>query len=296
MHDVGAGWLMTSLSPSPLLVALVQTATTLPMFLLALPAGALADIVDRRKMLLAAQALSLVAAAVLSVLTLQDLITPEALLAATFMLGIAAALSAPVFQAIVPELVDKQALPGAIALNSLGVNISRAIGPALGGVIVALAGTPAVFALNALSVVAVLFVLFSWKRPETAHTLPSEHFFGALKAGYRYTHHSPAMRLVLIRPAGFFLFGSALWAVPLLARRGLGLDAAGYGALLGCMGAGAVLGAILLKRLRKKTSANAISVAATLLFALATLALALVLNAWSPERLCSRLASLGSAF
>lgn len=281
MHDVGAGWLMTSLSPSPLLVALVQTATTLPMFLLALPAGALADIVDRRKMLLAAQALSLVAAAVLSVLTLQDLITPEVLLAATFMLGIAAALSAPVFQAIVPELVDKQALPDAIALNSLGVNISRAIGPALGGVIVALAGTPAVFALNALSVVAVLFVLFSWKRPETAHTLPSEHFFGALKAGYRYTRHSPAMRLVLIRAAGFFLFGSALWAMlPLLARRGLGLDAAGYGALLGCMGAGAVLGAILLKRLRKKTSANVISVAATLLFALATLALALVLNAW----------------
>ena len=161
MHDVGAGWLMTSLSPSPLLVALVQTATTLPMFLLALPAGALADIVDRRKMLLAAQTLGLVAAAVLAILTLMDITTPEVLLAATFILGIAAALSAPVFQAIVPELVDKHALPGAIALNSLGVNISRAIGPALGGVIVALAGTPAVFALNALSVVAVLFVLYT---------------------------------------------------------------------------------------------------------------------------------------
>ena len=173
MHDVGAGWLMTSLSPSPLLVALVQTAT------------ALADIVDRRKMLLAAQTLGLVAAAVLAILTLMDITTPEVLLAATFILGIAAALSAPVFQAIVPELVDKHALPGAIALNSLGVNISRAIGPALGGVIVALAGTPAVFALNALSVVAVLFVLYTSKRPETIRTLPSEHFFGALKAGYR---------------------------------------------------------------------------------------------------------------
>ena len=281
MHDVGAGWLMTSLSPSPLLVALVQTATTLPMFLLALPAGALADIVDRRKMLLVAQTLGLVAAAVLAILTLQDLTTPEVLLAATFMLGIAAALSAPVFQAIVPELVDKQALPDAIALNSLGVNISRAIGPALGGVIVAFAGTPAVFALNALSVVAVLFVLFTWKRPETVHTLPSEHFFGALKAGYRYTRHSPAMRLVLIRAVGFFMFGSALWAMlPLVARRELGLDAAGYGALLGCMGAGAVLGAILLKRLRKKISSNTISVVATLLFALATVVLALAPNAW----------------
>jgi MFS family permease/quinol monooxygenase YgiN len=281
MHDVGAGWLMTSLSPSPLLVALVQTATTLPMFLLALPAGALADIVDRRKILLAAQMLGLLSAAMLAFLTFNDLVTPEVLLGATFMLGTAAALSAPVFQAIVPELVDKQALPDAIALNSLGVNISRAVGPALGGVIVALAGTPAVFALNALSVVAVLLVLFTWKRPETVHALPSEHFFGALKAGYRYTRHSPAMRLVLIRAVGFFMFGSALWAMlPLIARRELGLDAAGYGALLGCMGAGAVLGAILLKRLRKQISANTISVGATLLFALATLALALVPNAW----------------
>jgi MFS family permease/quinol monooxygenase YgiN len=281
MHDVGAGWLMTSLSPSPLLVALVQAATTLPMFLFALPAGAMADIVDRRKMLLAAQTLSLIAAAILAALTLQDLTTPAVLLAATFVLGLAAALSAPVFQAIVPELVDKQTLPDAIALNSLGVNISRAIGPALGGVIVALAGTPVVFALNALSVVAVLFVLVTWQRPETLRALPAEHFFGALKAGYRYTRHSPAMRLVLIRAVGFFMFGSALWAMlPLVARNGLGLDAAGYGALLGCMGAGAVLGAILLKRLRKRLSANTISVGATLLFALATLALALAPNAW----------------
>jgi MFS family permease/quinol monooxygenase YgiN len=281
MHDVGAGWLMTSLSPSPLLVALVQTATTLPMFLLALPAGALADIVDRRKMLIAAQLLGLLAASVLSILTLLDVVTPEVLLAGTFALGIAAALSAPVFQAIVPELVDKQALPDAIALNSLGVNISRAIGPALGGVIVALAGTAAVFALNALSVVGVLAVLFTWKRPQTVPSLPPEHFFGALKAGYRYTRHSLAMRLVLVRAVGFFLFGSALWAMlPLIARRGLGLDAAGYGALLGCMGAGAVLGALLLKRLRKTIPANTISVGATLLFAVSTMALAIANNAW----------------
>src|SRR5512138_507566 len=281
MHDVGAGWLMTSLSPSPLLVALVQTATTLPMFLLALPAGALADIVDRRKMLLAAQVLGMLAASVLAIVTLQNRVTPEVLLGATFVLGTAAALSAPVFQAIVPELVDKQALPDAIALNSLGVNISRAIGPALGGVIVALAGTAAVFALNAVSVFAVLAVLFTWKRPQAVRTLPPEHFFGAIKAGYRYTRHSPAMRLVLIRAVGFFIFGSALWAMlPLVARRGLGLDAAGYGALLGCMGAGAVLGAIVLKQLRTKISANAISVGATLLFALATVVLALAPNAW----------------
>lgn len=160
MHDVGAAWLMTSLSPSPLLVALVQAATTLPMFLLALPAGAMADIVDRRKMLLAAQILGLVAAAALAVLTIQGLTSPWVLLAATFVLGVSAALSAPVFQAIVPELVEKPSLPEAVALNSLGVNIARAIGPALGGLAVAFSGAPAVFALNALSVLAVLAVLF----------------------------------------------------------------------------------------------------------------------------------------
>ena len=281
MHDVGAGWLMTSLSPSPLLVALVQAATTLPMFLLALPAGAMADIVDRRKMLLSAQILGLVAAGVLAFLTFQGLTSPWVLLAATFVLGVAAALSAPVFQAIVPELVDKPALPDAVALNSLGVNISRAIGPAIGGVIVAMAGVPAVFALNALSVLAVLIVLVTWKRAPAARSLPPEHFFGALRAGYRYARHSPAMRLVLVRTLGFFLFGSALWAMlPLVGRRELGLDAAGYGALLGCMGAGAVVGALLLKRLRKTVAANTISIWATLLFAAATLALALAPNGW----------------
>lgn len=281
MHDVGAGWLMTSLSPSPLLVALVQAATTLPMFLLALPAGAMADIVDRRRMLLVAQTLGLATAAMLAVATWQGLTTPYVLLAATFVLGTAAALSAPVFQAIVPELVDKDALPDAVALNSLGVNISRAIGPAVGGVIVAMAGTPAVFALNAVSVLAVLGVLIFWKRSATVRTLPPEHFLGALRAGARYARNSPALRLVLIRSVGFFLFGSALWAMlPLVARRGLGLDAAGYGALLGCMGAGAVIGALLLKRLRKRVPANVLSIAATLLFAVATLSLAWAANVW----------------
>ena len=281
MHDVGAGWLMTSLSPSPLLVALVQTATTLPMFLLALPAGALADIVDRRRMLLAAQVLGLLTALTLAILTAVGLVSPGILLATTFTLGIAAALSAPVFQAIVPELVGRQALPDAIALNSLGVNISRAVGPALGGVIVALAGIPAVFALNAASVLGVLAVLFIWKRPRTVHALPPEHFFGALKAGFRYTRHSPGMRLVLIRAVAFFLFGSALWAMlPLIARRGLGLEATGYGVLLGCMGAGAVAGAILLKRLRRRVAANPLSVGATLLFAVSTVALAQATDAW----------------
>lgn len=281
MHDVGAGWLMTGLSSDPLMVALVQAATTFPIFLLALPAGALADIVDRRRMLLAAQILGLIAAALLAVLTWQGLTTPLALLAMTFVLGIAAALSAPVFQAIVPELIDKPAVPDAIALNSLGVNISRAVGPALGGAIVALAGPQAVFALNAVSVLAVIFVLWSWRRAPVVQSLPPEHFIGALKAGYRYARQAPALRRVLIRAVGFFVFGSALWAMlPLIARRTLGLDAAGYGALLACMGIGAVLGAVVLKRLRRLIAPNTLSVGATLLFALVGLALAHASNAW----------------
>lgn len=266
---------MTSLSPSPLMVAMVQAATTLPMFLFALPAGALADIVDRRRMLIVAQTLGLTAAAALAVLTWQGWTTSYVLLAATFVMGLAAALSAPVFQAIVPELVDKPALPDAVALNSLGINIARAIGPALGGVVVAAAGTPVVFALNALSVVAVLAVLIRWRREPLAHSLPPEHFFGAIKAGYRYARHAPALRVVLARAAGFFLFSSALWAMlPLVARRELDLDAAGYGALLGCMGVGAVIGAVVLKRLRKHFADNVLSIGATISLALAMLALA----------------------
>lgn len=282
MNDVGSAWLMTSLSPSPLWVAMVQAATTLPMFLFALPAGALADVVDRRKLLILAQVLILAGAAGLTATTYFGLTTPLVLLALTAVMGIGAALSAPAFQAIVPELVEKPALADAVALNSLGVNIARAIGPALGGVIVALAGPPAVFALNAVSILAVLGVLYAWRRQPTADHLPPEHFLGALRAGYRYARHAPALQLVLIRSVAFFLFSSALWALlPLVGRRELGLDAAGYGALLGCMGAGAVLGAVLMSRLRKRISANPMSIGASILFALATLALAHAPNAWA---------------
>lgn len=280
MNDVGSSWLMTSLSPSPLWVALVQAATTLPMFLFALPGGALADVVDRRKLLLSAQILTVIGATTLALTTHAGLTTPMVLLALTAVMGLGAALSAPAFQAIVPELVDKPALPDAIALNSLGVNIARAIGPALGGVIVAIAGSAAVFALNAVSILAVMAVLWSWKREPATGRLPPEHFWGALKAGYRYARKAPALQLVLIRSVGFFLFSSALWAMlPLVGRRELGLSAAGYGALLGCMGAGAVLGALLLSRVRRHVSSNRLSGGATLMFAAASLALAHVGNA-----------------
>jgi len=203
------------------------------------------------------------------------------LLGLTAVLGLGAALSAPAFQAIVPELVDRPVLAEAISLNSLGVNIARAIGPALGGVIVALSGPPAVYALNAVSILAVLGVLVMWRRQVEVSSLPAEHFFGALRSGFRYARHAPALQLVLIRAVAFFLFSSALWALlPLVGRRELGLDAAGYGALLGCMGAGAIVGAVGLSLLRKHVSPNSLSICASLLFAVATLSLAHAPNVW----------------
>lgn len=277
MHDVGAAWLMTSLSPSPFMVALVQSATTLPMFLLALPAGALADIIDRRKLLIAAQLWVLMAAALLAAATFAGLTGAGLLLALTFAIACGGALSAPAFQATVPELVPPPALPQAVALNSLGVNIARAIGPALGGLVIAAAGSGAVFALNAVSVIGIVVVLLRWRREPAATHLPPEHFIGALRAGVRYAARAPVLQTVLVRSVGFFLFASALWALlPVIARQSLGLSAAGYGALLTALGLGAVSGALLLPRLRGLIAPNRLTVAATLLFAAAIAALSVV--------------------
>lgn len=268
MHDVGAGWLMTSLSANPLMVALVQAATTLPMFALALPAGALADIVDRRRLLIGAQLFGLFGTALLALATFAGITTAPLLLALTAAIAIGAALSAPTFQAIVPELVPAPALQQAVALNSLGVNIARAIGPALGGVIIAAAGTGAVFALNAVSVLGVIAVIARWRRDTPQRHLPAEHFVGAMRAGVRYALRSPELKTVLVRSVGFFLFASALWALlPIVARRDLGLGPAGYGGLLTFMGLGAIAGAMLMPRLRGRLGANRTTVAASLLLA-----------------------------
>jgi MFS family permease len=252
MQNVGAAWLMTSLSPSPLMVALIQTASSLPILLLALPAGALADIVDRRKLLLVSQTWMLLAAAALGYLTLADMMTPWLLLGLSFALGVGSALNAPAWQAIIPELVPHEELSSAIGLGGISFNAARAIGPALGGIVVASAGAGATFVLNAASFLGVMVVLFVWKRTEHPGLLPAERMMGAIRSGLRYVRYAPALRAVMVRTGAFTLGGSAVWAIlPLLARHRLHLDADGYGILLAAFGVGAIGGGAALPRLEQ---------------------------------------------
>lgn len=266
MHDVGAAWLMTTLAPDPLNVALVQAATTLPIFLLALPSGAIADIVDKRRLLIMVNLLMAVTALLLSALVGVGWITPGLLLMFTFVLGAGAAFVAPAWQAIVPQLVPRNALGSAIALNSMGLNVSRAIGPALAGVLIVTLGLSAPFLSNALSFVAIIAALAWWRPPPTrASALPTERVGEAIVNGLRYTLHSEALRATLIRAVAFFLFASAFWALlPVIAKTSLHGDARLYGFLLGSVGVGAVGGALLRPRIRSRMSADGVVAFGTL--------------------------------
>jgi MFS family permease len=268
MHDIGAGWLMTSLSPSPVMVALVQTATTLPIFLLALPAGALSDIVDRRRYLIAVQVWMSTVAALLGFLTLSGITTAWSLVALTFAMGIGSAMMMPAWAAITPELVPRSKLQPAIALNGLGINVARAIGPALAGLIVSLAGTGAVFVLNALSYLGVIAMLVRWQRDVPVSALPSERFVGAVRSGLRFARHAPELQAAVIRGFGFFLFASAPWALlPLVAKHLVNGGPQAFGILVASIGAGAVAGAFVLPMLREKLSRDTLVAAATVLYA-----------------------------
>jgi MFS family permease len=279
MHDVGAGWLMTSLAPSPVMVSLVQAATTLPAMLLSLPGGALADILDRRRLLIGAQLWMLLMAGLLGVLTVAGITTAWGLLAFTFALGCGTALTLPAWSAIVPELVPRAQLHSAIALNSMGFNVARAIGPALAGLIVAATGPGSVFLLNAVSFLGIVIVLLRWRRQPRESTLPAERFFSAVRIGLRYARHAPQLQIVLLRSGAFFLFATALWALlPLVVRRELGAGPEVYGGLTTCIGIGAVGSALLLPRLRSLPSRDALVRIATLLYAVALLALATIQN------------------
>lgn len=258
MNDVGAGWLMTSLAPSPLMVSLVQAATTLPIFLFALPAGALADIVDRRGILLVITAVGMLVAASMGLVVLAGAMTPLLLLLFTFALGAGAAFIAPVWQAVVPKLVPREQLQPAVALNSVGINISRAIGPALGGMIIVALGVAWPFLLNALSFAAVIIALLWWRPPAPApRHLPAERFWNAIRVGLRHARASGPFKATLARAVAFFPFASAYWALlPLVARQEFDGGPEFYGLLLGSAGAGAVGGALLLPVLKAKLGAD----------------------------------------
>ncbi len=281
MQNTGAGWMMTSLAPDPLMVSLVQAATLLPVFLFALPAGALADIVDRRLFLLGTQGWMLLAATALAVCTGLGLMTPWMLLGFTFAIGAGSAMNMPAWAATIPETVPRDDLVQGLALNAIGFNLARAVGPAIAGLLVAAAGAEAAFAVNAVSFLGVIGVVYFWKRVPPETHLPREHFLSAVATGIRFVAATPAMRAAIVRAVAFFAFTSAPWGLlPLIVKDRLLLGPEAYGILLGLMGAGAVGGGFLLPLLRSRLNRSGIVLTATLVSCIAMLALALIAH-WS---------------
>ena len=277
MHTVAASWLMTMLATSPLPVALVQTAITLPVFLLTLPSGAAADLVDRRRWLIFTQSWMLIVAAVLGVMTLRGVVGPWQLLALTFLLGLGSTMNGPAWSATIPELVPREELPAAVALNSVGFNIARAIGPALGGMVMAASNAGVVFVLNGVSFLGVILVLSRWRysRPAIVGDPPRLHL--AMREGLRYVRATASYHAILVRAGLFSFSGSALWSLlPVVAAsEPRQRTSTGYGILLGCLGAGSVLGAAIFAPLRERVRAERLLAAGMIVFAAATLALAL---------------------
>ena len=271
MQNVGAGWLMTQLTMDPFKVGLVQAATTLPVFLVILPAGALADMVDRRRFLLITQAWMVVAAGVLGILTLLGYTTPWVLLLLTFILGFGAVMNDPAWQAITPEIVCQENHAPAVALNSVGFNVARAVGPALGGIVIAVTNSGIAFLLNAVSFFGVIFFLYRWKRPSFEHA-QTGRVLESMRDGFRYVRSSPLVHCVLIRTGAFSIAASSLLALlPIIARH-CEFGATGYGMLLGSFGMGALAGATLLPRLRTRFSVDGLVAGAIVVFALMTFA------------------------
>jgi predicted MFS family arabinose efflux permease len=277
MHDMAGGWLMTTLDSTPYMVAMVQAANTLPVCLLALPAGTLADRMNRRQLLLVVQCAMLCLAALLGVLVLAGAAGKVSLLLITLGLGACTAVMSPTWQAIVPALVPRAELPQAVALHSVGVNISRAIGPALAGVLIAALGIAWPFLLNALSFIAVILALWYWHEGRKATVNRHEPFLAAMRTGLAQVSHNIALRHMLWRSVLFYLCGSCYWALlPLIARNQLSGGAELFGVLVGCIGVGAVAMAIWLPRLRSRWGLDAIQLAGTIGTAIAMVAFAVV--------------------
>lgn len=289
MYTAASGWLMTNLDPDPLTVSLVQVAASLPVFLIAIPAGALADIVDRRRFLIAGEAANTAIAAIFAALVAFDLVTPSLLLVFTFLIGAFGALTAPAWQAVTPQLVPKRDLHAAIAANSVGFNLSRAIGPALGGALTAAFGITAPFWINAVSNLGINGGLVWWHPPRRGGShLPAERFGRAIRTGLRHARHNRYLRATLLRAVGFFLFASAYWALlPLVARSQIAAGPEIYGILLGGIGAGAVGAAFGLPWAKRQLGADRLVVAGTI-----GTAFALVLFGLARDALTALIASL----
>ena len=272
MYSVASGWLMTSLDSNALIVSMVQVANSLPMFLFAIPAGALADIVDQRRFLIVGESTITIVSAAFAALVWLHLITPVSLLLFSFVVTVGSAMTAPAWQSVVAKLVPKADLPSAVAANSVGINVSRAIGPALGGIIIGAVGIAAPFWLDAFSNVGVIAALIWWRAPKaSASALPPEALGNAIRTGLRYARYNTYLRATLIRTVAFFVFGSAYWALlPLVARTRIAGGPALYGVLLGAVGASAVGGAFLLRRLRERLGADSLVGVASLGTAIAT--------------------------
>jgi len=287
MQDTAGTWLMTALTSSPLLIALMQTAASLPVLMLGLLAGATADIFERRRLLIFWQAWQLGTVALLAVLSLFGIIGPWTLLTLTFLMNIGAAMNSPAWQAIVPELVPRAMLPDASALNSASNNLARALGPALGGLTVAAfarahTGAGFVFFANAMSFVAVIWVLYVWKRtPLFKSALPSERIIGSIETGLRYVRYSPPLQAVLIRAFLFTFFVSAVWALlAVVAQKDLKQGAMGYGILNGSLGLGALLAAFMLPRVRRRWTADQMLAASSVMYIGTLLVMAFAHHAW----------------
>jgi len=271
MQSVGAAWLMVSFGASATLVALTQTASSLPFFVFALPAGAIGDIVDRRKLILCCEFWMVGVAAVLAIATIGGAMSPRLLLVLTFALSAGDAFETPTWRAVLPELVGPRDLAAASALNGIEFNFARAVGPALAGALIAAAGVGAAFVVNVLSFAGVIFVVLRWKREPRKRATPIETVSGATIAAVRYVRYSPELRYVMLRAGVTMFAASALLALLPTAARTMSSRATVYGLLLGCFGMGAVLGALVMQPARNRWSIEIVASSAVVILGGATI-------------------------
>ncbi|ATI02074.1 MFS transporter [Cycloclasticus sp. PY97N] len=281
MTEIGTTWLMASMPTSDFYIALIQTAITLPFLFLAYPSGTLADLIDHRRMLLALHIALFLTASGLAISTYFDAVTPLSLLLFTFALGAGNAMMRPAWAASVPDFAPRAQLPNAITLNTLSTNVTRAIGPAIGGFIIFQSGPTGVFIFNAVSFTGLIVALAIWKpkKPDNQSALPVERFMGAFKAGLRYTRNVRSLRIVLFRSAMFFFFASVSWALlPIIVIREMNMGAQSFGISMTVVGLGTILGAFLLPRFHRLLTRNQIISLSTVI-----LSLPLVLLAYKPN-------------